>query len=86
LFFCSPRLINEKKYNRQKEKQNITRGLAENFFQKVFVLNVSTVLVWIHVFYAFNNSLRLYVYKIYFYFLDVYESLYFRVIGFDNAL
>ena len=41
-----------------------TQSLSENFFQKVFVLNVSAASVWIHVCYTFNNSLRLCVYKI----------------------
>jgi hypothetical protein len=35
-----------------------TQSLSENFFQKVFILNVSAASVWLHVCYTFNNSLR----------------------------
>ena len=69
----SPRVIinarimaNKKWKNITRGKRTIPRGLSENFFQKVFVLNGSAVSVWIHVCYTFNNSLcplRLCVYK-----------------------
>ncbi len=70
----SPRVIinarimaNKKWKNITWDKRTTTRGLSENFFKKVFVLNVSAVSAWIHVCYTFNNSLRslrLCVYKI----------------------
>ncbi|MBU4445190.1 hypothetical protein KJ656_08930, partial [bacterium] len=87
-----PHVIRKDKNNMKVNKRTITRGLLENFLQKVLallnitispyeraflrflyyiglitlydsystglVLNVSTASVWLHVCYAFNNSLR----------------------------
>jgi hypothetical protein len=51
-------MANKKWKNITWGKRTIIRGLSKNFFQKVFVLNVSAVSAWIHVCYTFNNSLR----------------------------